>query len=89
MKKIYKYPIEIQSEQIVLLPTGAKILTVQSQGEKACLWAIVNPTMPNDMAITLRIIGTGHTITDSDKLEYIGTIQLCGGALVFHVFRVL
>lgn len=24
MKKIYKYPIEIQDEQVVLLPTGAK-----------------------------------------------------------------
>ena len=31
MKKIYKYPTEIQDEQVVLLPTGAKILTVQTQ----------------------------------------------------------
>ena len=25
IKKIYKYPIVIQDEQVVLLPTGAKI----------------------------------------------------------------
>lgn len=89
MKKIYKYPIEIQDEQVVLLPTGAKILTVQTQGGKACLWAMVNPTIPNDMAVTIRIFGTGHTIQDADRLEYIGTIQMCGGALVFHVFKVV
>lgn len=89
MKKIYKYPIEIQDEQVVLLPTGAKILTVQTQGGKAFLWAMVNPTMPNDMAVTIRIFGTGHTIQDADRLEYIGTIQMCGGALVFHVFKVV
>lgn len=89
MKKIYKYPIEIQDEQVVLLPTGAKILTVQTQGGKAFLWAMVNPTMPNDMAVTIRIFGTGHTIQDADRLEYIGTIQMCGGVLVFHVFKVV
>lgn len=89
MKKIYKYPLEIRDEQVVLLPTGSKILTVQSQGEQACIWALVNPTMSNDMAITIRIFGTGHTIQDSDKMEYIGTFQMCGGSLVFHVFKVL
>lgn len=89
MKKIYKYPIEIQDEQVVLLPTGAKILTVQTQSGKVFLWAMVNPTMPNDMAVTIRIFGTGHTIQDADRLEYIGTIQMCGGALVFHVFKVV
>lgn len=89
MKKIYKYPLEIKDEQVVLLPTGSKILTVQSQGGKACLWALVNPTMPNDMSVTIRIFGTGHTIQDSDRLEYIGTFQMCGGAIVFHVFKVL
>ena len=89
MKKIYKYPTEIQDEQVVLLPTGAKILTVQTQSGKAFIWAMVNPTMPNDMAVTIRIFGTGHTIQDADRLEYIGTIQMCGGALVFHVFKVI
>lgn len=31
MKKIYKYPIEIQDEQVVLLPTGAKILSTNAK----------------------------------------------------------
>lgn len=39
--------------------------------------------------IGLQHFGTGHTIQDADRLEYIGTIQMCGGALVFHVFKVI
>lgn len=87
MKKIYKYPLEIEDEQNVLLPTGAKILTVQSILDKPYLYALVNPTAPNNMAVTIRTFGTGHPISDSGYLEYIGTFQIYGGHLVFHVFR--
>lgn len=88
VEKIFKYPIEVTDEQIVLLPTGAKILTIQNQGEIPCLWALVNPTVPRDMAITIRIYGTGHDVIDSDSLEYISTFQMMGGSLVFHSFIV-
>lgn len=87
MKKIYKYPLEIQDEQVVLLPTGAEILTVQSILDKAYLYAMVNPTAPNDMAVTIHMFGTGHPVQDSDLLKYIGTFQIYGGHLVLHVFR--
>lgn len=83
---VYKYPLEIEDEQVVLLPTGARILTVQQQNNNIFLWALVNPTSPNEQAITIRIHGTGHAISDSDELEYINTVQLYGGKLVFHVF---
>lgn len=83
---VYKYPLEIEDEQVVLLPTGARILTVQQQNNNIFLWALVNPTSPNVQAFTIRIHGTGHAISDSDELEYINTVQLYGGKLVFHVF---
>lgn len=86
MEKIYKYPLEITDEQVIMLPTGAKILTIQAQNDIPCFWAMVNPTAPNDMAITIRIFGTGYEIKDTDYLEYIGTFQIYNGTLVFHVF---
>lgn len=86
IKAVYKYPLEIQDEQVVLLPTGAKILTVQAQKDRPCLWALVNPTAPNDMALTIRIFGTGHKIQDIDSLEYISTFQSFDGLFVLHVF---
>lgn len=88
MKKIFKYPIEVTDEQVVLLPTGAKVLTIQSQGEVPCIWALVNPTAPRNEAITIRIHGTGHDVPDSDNLEYVSTFQMMGGRLVFHSFIV-
>ena len=83
---VYKYHLEIEDEQVVLLPTGSRILTVQQQNNNIFLWALVNPTSPNKQAFTIRIHGTGHAISDSDELEYINTVQLYGGKLVFHVF---
>ena len=88
MKKIYKYPIEVTDEQVVLLPTGAKILTIQSQGDIACIWALVDPMAPRNEEIAIRIHGTGHDVPDSENLEYVGTFQMMGGRLVFHSFIV-
>lgn len=88
-KTIYKYPLEIVDEQVVLLPTGAKILTVQAQMDKPCIWAMINPTAPDNMAVTIRMIGTGQPIQDDYCLEYIGTFQIYGGRLVFHAFEKL
>lgn len=83
---VYKYPLETKNEQVVLLPTGARILTVQQQNNNIFLYALVNPTYQNDQAFTIRIYGTVQEISDSDELEYINTVQLYGGRLVVHVF---
>ncbi|MGH7901606.1 MAG: DUF7352 domain-containing protein [Thermodesulfobacteriota bacterium] len=88
-KKIYKYQLEITDNQIIKMPVGAKILTVDTQGDdNVCLWALVDPNMEyKDRKI--RIIGTGHPIEDWEKLEYIGTAQQLSGGLIWHVFEVL
>lgn len=85
-KIIYKYPLEIIDEQVVLLPAYARLLTVQAQYDIPCLWALVNPVLPNEVPVTVRIFGTGHPIEDTDNLEYIGTFQILGGKLVYHAF---
>jgi len=51
------------------------------------LWAYVDPTEPR-VTRKFRIIGTGHPIA-TDPGDYIGTFQMGGGALVFHVFESL
>lgn len=85
-KIIYKYPLEIIDEQVVLLPAYARILTVQAQHDAPYLLALVNPNLPNEVPVTIRMFGTGHPIEDSDGLEYVGTFQILEGDLVFHVF---
>ena len=85
MRAIYKYPIETTDTQIVMLPKQAKILTVQVQHGQPCLWAEVN-TMLAFERVVIEVFGTGHPMPPGNR-EYIGTYQLYGGDLIFHVYR--
>lgn len=84
MKSTWKYPLSITDRQIVSMPQGAQILTVQVQHDTPCLWALVNSENPLQ-ARGIQIFGTGHPASNAG--EYIGTFQVAGGSLVFHVFE--
>lgn len=80
---IWKYPLTAASG--LRMPQGARLLAVQVQAEDVCLWALVDPEAPM-VTRTIRVFGTGHTVRLAPTDTYIGTFQLSGGALVFHVF---
>lgn len=81
--EIWKYELEVADEQIIEMPSSAKILTVQTQHDAPYIWAAVIPT--NTMMLRkIRIAGTGHVILTAER--YIGTFQQLGGNLVWHVF---
>lgn len=86
MTTIRKYPLAVEDRQTVALPTGAQILTVQTQHNTPCLWALVE-ARGNYEERTIWVFGTGHHLDCSVDLAYIGTFQLHDGALVFHVFE--
>ena len=85
--KIYKYPLEKIGELVIAMPDSAQILTCQMQGNELCLWALVHElNRPEDR--TLEVVPTGHTMPFFEgQREYIGTVQMAGGALVYHVFE--
>lgn len=85
MKEIWKYPLDPISQ--ISMPVQAKILAVQEQCGRPCLWALVNVSNPKETRY-FAIRGTGHSLPD-DPGNYIGTFQLEGGAFVFHVFEIL
>lgn len=85
-QEIWKYELAVTDRQVVEMPLGAQILTVQVQRDVPCLWAIVS-TDAKRMPRTIDTFGTGHAISGSPG-RYIGTYQLNRGALVFHVFEV-
>ncbi len=88
-KTIYKYSLAVKDFQDVLLPIGAEILTVQVQGENACMWALVNPNETQKENRNIEIFGTGHPIGYGMGIsrKYISTFQMHGGQLVFHAFE--
>ncbi len=85
---IYKYPFSVTEKVILEMPKDAHILTIQSQRECPCFWAIVNPCAPVETR-EFRTFATGEPIDiDIQKSKYIGTFQLLNGRLVGHVFEV-
>jgi len=84
MNKIFKYPLEVLSEQVVKMPKGAVILDVQVQNGKPCLWAVVDQYSPT-VERTIYTLGTGQEVALRNR-KHIATYQLDGGELVYHVF---
>jgi len=90
--RVFKYTLQVTDSQVVSMPLGAKILSIQVQPRHGSnqsdlqLWAQVDPELiKRDRHI--RIFGTGHDISDDLDLEYLGTFQVGGGAMVFHAFE--
>lgn len=85
-KTIWKYELETTDVQKISIPKGAKILCLQIQFGKPCIWVLVDPTHELE-SIGIFTYGTGHPIpTEPYPHKYIGTYQLKDGMLVFHVF---
>jgi len=87
MKKIFKYPIEIVDEQVLVLPLGARVLSAIAQGDDLVVYALVEPTVEFKKNVEIRIIGTGHDVTfDLQKFKFLNSISTWGGRLIWHVF---
>jgi hypothetical protein len=85
--QILKYPILIADEVGITMPAGARLLSVQYQEstDEICVWALVDTTAP-DASRVLRIFGTGEPVDVPANTAFLGTVQMHGGALVWHIF---
>lgn len=83
--RIYKYPLMVHDEVTIMMPAGANVLCVQTQGGQAQVWAVVDAESAYEPR-TFYVVGTGHPMP-RDAGRYVGTFQLEGGSLVFHVFE--
>lgn len=86
MLTVYKYPFVITDHVEIIMPAAAKILTVQMQADSPCIWALVTPDLPAVIVRRFRLAGTGHELPDNIG-AHVGTFQMEGGALVFHLFE--
>lgn len=84
MKTIWKWTLE--TETTIEMPQGAELLDLQTQHGEPQLWALVDPNALSCRR-TFRVYATGQELPN-DPGQYVGTFQMNGGALVFHVFEV-
>ncbi len=87
MRTIWKFPLQITDFQKVEMPRGAHILSVQIQGSQLCLWAYVLSDEEKEER-AFWVLGTGNPVERPENIgPFIGTVQMHGGSLVWHVFE--
>lgn len=90
MRSIFKYDINAAKGGIIEGPI-TKLLTAQVQYGSIMVWAEVDTDVEN-IKYEIVPIGTGWSLYSStgkcvlDTHQYLGTVQLAGGTLVFHVY---
>lgn len=85
MKTIWKFPLAITDEQSVMVPKGARALSVGIQDGQLVMWCEVVPGQDTIFA-TVSVRGTGHPLGIADGLGFVGTAIDRGRALVWHVY---
>jgi hypothetical protein len=87
-KVIWKYELVPTDYQELKMPKGACVLTVQTQNNATCIWALVDPSAEKETRI-IETFCTGQPIccAADRQRNYVGTYQIHGGAHVFHVFE--
>lgn len=85
MKAIWKFPAPLNGTVAISMPQGAEVLCVQVQNGLPCIWALVEPGN-GDGRRWFEWRGTGQEFMGAPG-RYVGTIQLNGGAFVWHLFE--
>ena len=86
MTTIWKFQLSLEGHTDLTMPVGLEVLSVQVQKGVPCLWARCNPSAALEPRRFVAV-ATGES-TRRDKVgDFIGTYQLAGGALVYHLFH--
>ena len=87
-RAVWKFPAPVDDQVKIDLPLGAEILSVQVQRGEPCIWALCDTEAKKELR-SFVWVGTGHAYPSRfyQGLAFVGTIQLEGGSLVFHLFE--
>ena len=86
MKRIFKYILEPLNVQRLYIPKGSKILSVKEQYGKIVLYALVDDVQGGLDCFKIFVKVTGKPADDISDCEFLGTVKLYEGELMFHVF---
>lgn len=88
MKRIavWKYPLELTTEQTLMVPRGWRCLSVQMQHGVITMWCGVFPDAEKQ-AVDIVLLGTGidYGLRDDLGFMHLGTVQQ--GEYVWHFFH--
>jgi hypothetical protein len=82
---IWKFDLTVTDRQLVTMPIGAKILSIQFQGGSLKLWALVDPEAET-VGREIVMYGTGWPMREHPG-QHLGTVQQADGYFVWHFFE--
>lgn len=92
MRSIFKYTINLTGSDNIINAPITKFLSAGEQYGNMVVWAEVDTSLPNRQFV-LFPIGTGWSLDATKEFEcpldicdFIGTVMLCNGELVFHIY---
>ncbi len=82
MLTIWKYPVSLGQFELEM-PGDSAVLSVQVQNNEPVMWVVADPEATK-RPFRFVTIPTGGNVPEGSG-RFIGTFQLAGGALVFHL----
>jgi len=87
MNAIYKYELNGDTLQTILLPADSIVLSVVEQYEKIIVYAIVDVQQSDIEEIQFLLLDTGQTFNYVfDDYTFLNTVKLSDGDVMAHVF---
>ena len=84
MQAIYKVVLDITDEQVVSIDNLYQVVSCQMQGDKLCVWYVVDNHDGIKQDLNFQIIGTGNPCKLEVGSIYLATVQQ--NHFVWHVF---
>lgn len=75
-RRIFKYELAIKPRQVIMMPKGATVLSIDRQGPLPYIWASVDQSQPFEPRV-FRVVTTGEVFNE-ERLMYVGHVKLGG-----------
>lgn len=92
MKKIFKYAIPLENNVPIIVPAGARFLSLECVKEIPVVYFVTDPAVQTMEKYYFKVFGTGWEISDEEWKELdehwwnLGVIQQAEGQLIWHVW---
>lgn len=85
MNTIYKYSINWEEYQLILVPKSAKPLSMAVQNGQLCLWMTTDSLEEIKRGLEVVIVGTGQILSErTNHMRFMGTFIV--DSYVWHVW---
>ena len=88
MRTIHKFVLNAETRNILTLPRLSDILSAAEQRGEIVLYVQLDTGELEKEKVEIFVFGTGHNIDamPEDSSQFVGTVKLLDGSLMFHVF---